>query len=286
MPSEKKKAAPSPKIQAMLSLLEDSDPEVVAGLAENLQRMPESEFQAVIDAWCRNADDLKAPMPSAISLAQRRRAMEQFCRLTENRKPIELETGALLISMWGRPDLPLSRAQLKLDAYAGHLSETISRQTAGEQPVEAAASLCRYLFEEIGFRGNEENYSDPDNSFISAVLETRLGIPISLCLVALLVARRIGLDLIPIGSPNRFLIAVRGVQHLTYIDCFGGGNFLEDAQARRLLGKFPAKVEAFPPADTREILARMLRNLHPVYRELGDTMRNVELERMLSCVAI
>ena len=62
------------------------------------------------------------------------------------------------------------------------------------------------LFHEWGFRGNQENYTDPRNSLLDQVLATRKGIPISLCIIYLLVAERLGLELESVGIPGHFLV--------------------------------------------------------------------------------
>ena len=271
------------ELDAILDLLKDSDPDVVSSLAENLKRMKEDKLAKILEAWKERAGET---IPPAFNLFQRMVTMEKFCELAERPDPLELETGVFLISRWGRPDLSQTRAELKLDAYAGHLFEQVTRESARENPTEVARLLCRYLFAEIGFRGNEENYSDPDNSFLSAVIEQRMGIPLSLSVLVLLIAKRIELELQPIGSPNRFLLAVRDGDQVTYIDCFGGGKFLKETQARKLLGDLPPGLKPFPPAGTPEILARMLRNLHANYQALQDEKRLREIERMLSSVSI
>lgn len=279
-----KKPLDPAELVAILDLLEDRDADVVFSLAKNIKSMEEDQLGALLEAWHQRGGQ---GIPPAFEIAQRLRAVEKFCVLVSRPDhPPELESGAFLISSWGRPDLSLRRAQLKLDAYASHLSETISRKSARENPMEAARALCRYLFDEIGFRGNEENYTDPDNSFLAAVIELRRGIPISLCVMALLVAKRMFLELVPIGSPNRFLLAVRDGEHLRYIDCFGGGLFLDAAQARQRLGDFPEGVEPFPQVGTHEILARMLRNLYANYRQIRDELRVAEIERMLTAASI
>ncbi|OGH56373.1 MAG: hypothetical protein A3G34_01625 [Candidatus Lindowbacteria bacterium RIFCSPLOWO2_12_FULL_62_27] len=276
------------KLEALYRLLQDDDSDVVASLAASLKRMSEADLRTILEFWqarSRSASETPA-QPPAIALALRLSAVDRFCALMAQPVLPELETGAFLISAWGRPDLPERRSQLKLDAYASRMADTIPRRQARENPAASARELCRYLFEEIGFRGNEENYHDPDNSFLSAVIDRRRGIPISLSVLTLLIARRMTLNLLPIGAPNRFLLAVRENSGLTYIDCYGGGQFLNAAQARPLLGEVPEGFDPFPEVNSNEILARMLRNLHVNYRQAADEARVLEVERMLSSVTV
>ncbi len=270
--------------EAILKLLEDDDPDVVLSLAEQLKRASDERLADLSGEWRRRFGN---STPPAILHAQRLRAMDQFLQMASwPADRVDLETGAFLISTWGEPDRSVSRAKLKLDAYAGHLTDSITRADLRERPIESARSLCRYLFEEIGFSGNEDNHMDPANSFLAAVVERRKGIPITLSLLTLLVAGRMSLPLLPIGSPRRFMLAVEDNGQTTYVDCYGGGLFLKDDQAKRLIGTLPDGVDPFPRVDNREIIARMLRNLQAVYAELNDASRLNELHQMLTALAV
>ena len=87
---------------------------------------------------------------------------------------------------------------------------------------ESAASLNRYLFEELGFRGNRDDYYDPRNSYLNQVLERRVGIPITLSVLYLEIATRIGLDLKGVSFPGHFMVKLNGERNFKI--------FLSDAQ--------------------------------------------------------
>jgi len=178
---------------------------------------------------------------------------------------LALDEAALLIAAHGRPDLDVAAQQRRLDALAG---------ACGEPTVEG---VRRHLFEVVGLRGDRRRYHDPRNSFLDAVLDRRQGIPISLAVVTVEVARRLGVALLPVAMPGHFLVGVPGEAGATggYLDPFGGGRRLdrEGCQAlyRAVFGAGARLAdEMLAPVGPRAVLARMLANLRTSYLAAGD----------------
>lgn len=142
----------------------------------------------------------------------------------------ELESGALLLSRTIHPDLNIGACCAELDRLAGRCQELIAEPVTVR---EKCRILNRVLFHEHGFRGNTEDYADPLNSFLDQVLIRRKGIPLSLSIVYLLVAERVGLPLEPVGLPGHFLVGCYTEGHPFYIDPFNAGRLLtaDDAVA-------------------------------------------------------
>jgi regulator of sirC expression with transglutaminase-like and TPR domain len=173
-------------------------------------------------------------------------------------------------------------AGLDQAAYLGRLdalAERVLRRAPA--PVRAASTLRalrEILFEEEGFKGNEKSYYDPRNSYLNEVLDRRLGIPISLSVLFMEVARRAGLALEGVGFPGHFLVKLRpeaGPE--VFIDPYNGGEFLT---ADECVGRFK-NVSLGREFDSRflegvaprQILGRMLHNLKRIYVEQGDDVR-------------
>lgn len=172
----------------------------------------------------------------------------------------DLAGGALLIASAAEPSLDSAHCLAQLDEFAVGVSDLVS--------------LCRRLFVELGFKGDDRNYYSPANSLLHRVVERRRGIPITLSVVALEVARRGGVRLEPIGMPAHFL--VRDPDTGLYIDSYGA-TVLDDRECEALFreatGAGPEVEfgpEARPVVGTRDILARMLANLIQVYRQLSE----------------
>ena len=176
-----------------------------------------------------------------------------------------------------RATLVIARTEypgLDVEAYAARI-EDLARRVAGLvpelDPQRALPALNQVLFGELKLRGNREDYYDPRNSFLNDVLDRGLGIPITLSIVYMEVARRIGLALSGVGMPGHFLLkynAEDGKEAL--IDCFNRGDVLsrQDCQSRLdeiYSGEMKLRPEFLHPISRRQILTRMLNNLKTVY---------------------
>ena len=156
------------------------------------------------------------------------------------------------------------------------------RMPAAGSPLARAAGLAAFLFEDVGLRGNQDNYYDPRNSYLNEVIDRRLGLPITLSAIFLEVAKRVGLDAEGIGLPGHFLVAVRdgGMRH--FLDPFHGGAWLTREELDDLIGGAGGHRrllrEWLAPMPPDAILARMLFNLRGVY------VRNEDWRQALAVV--
>jgi len=220
---------------------------------------------------------------------------------------IDLTRAALLISRTRYPNLDIEAYAARIDSLARRVAGLVPKsdsQSATNGVAEDAAKLdarqtisaLNYvLFGELGLRGNRDDYYDPRNSFLNDVLDRGLGIPISLSVVYLEVARRIGFPVAGIGMPGHFLLQYRpttdtdsdgnlpgvkaadqlDVNQEVLIDCFNQGHMLspEDCQERLneiYSGQMNLRPEFLHPVNHRQILARMLNNLKTVYLSTRD----------------
>jgi regulator of sirC expression with transglutaminase-like and TPR domain len=122
----------------------------------------------------------------------------------------------------------------------------------------------------LGFRGNVDNYFDPRNSFLNQVLDRRIGIPITLSVLYLELARRLDLPFVGIGLPGHFIVRYDGDAEPLYLDPFYGGVPMTQQECRQRIddisqGRLAFKPSFLDPLSPRQILTRMLRNLKAVY---------------------
>jgi regulator of sirC expression with transglutaminase-like and TPR domain len=172
----------------------------------------------------------------------------------------ELETGIFLLTRTVNPDFDLTAVSAQLDAFAARAKKLMPRSASLRAQCRV---LNRVLFEEYGLRGDQEHYADPRNSFLDQVLERRIGIPISLSIIYLLVAQRTGVELEPVGVPGHFLVGGYEPEGPFFIDAFNGGMLLspEDVFERiRALDHTPQLAD-LAPTPVREVLCRVCRNL-------------------------
>jgi regulator of sirC expression with transglutaminase-like and TPR domain len=184
----------------------------------------------------------------------------------------ELETGALLLARTVFPDLDVGLSCERLDDLAARCRELIAEPLSVR---EKCRIMNRVLFHENGFRGNHEHYTDPLNSFLPIVLERRKGIPLSLSIVYLLVAQRLGIDLEPVGLPGHFMVGCYLEDAPLFIDPYEQGAFRtpEELFAYLKAGKHHPKVSDLAPTTVREVLCRSCRNLVNHYTATGDPDR-------------
>lgn len=185
---------------------------------------------------------------------------------------------ALLIARDEYPDLDAAGYAAQVDTYAAALRPQL------EQGIDLPARLTainRYLFEEIGFAGNNVQYDDPRNSYLNQVVDRKLGIPISLAVIQMEVTRRLGMPLDGISFPGHFLVRLPVDDGILVLDPYNKGrpvsaDELRERASPHLGGQAPDDqqlLQILAPATHRMILMRMLRNLKGLYLERGDWER-------------
>ena len=157
------------------------------------------------------------------------------------------------------------------------------------QPLALLAHLHDVLFEEAGFRGNREDYYNPLNSYIPAVLDTRRGIPITLCLIYRVVAEGVGFEVEGVNTPGHFLVRLRTPEGWMLVDPFCSGGVLTEEEAfdrvDRVTGRPTPRTAQYLAAATHpQWLSRMLLNLQHVFASSdrrGDLVAMGELQSLL-----
>jgi regulator of sirC expression with transglutaminase-like and TPR domain len=209
-------------------------------------------------------------------------------------KELDLERAALLIAEAEYPGLDIARYVAKLDELGAEARSRLlaSGLRPGRAPVSVTlTTILHLLYRDLGFRGNVADYYDPRNSFLNLVLERRTGIPISLALVLMAVAKRCGLRLQGVSFPGHFLVrAISETGAPLFIDPFEGRVLArEEMQAmwEQMTGQPgppPGDEQALAPASRRQIIARMLNNLRCIYEVRGDGPRLCQVLARLAVV--
>ncbi len=204
--------------------------------------------------------------------------LEPFVELLKgDDERIDLARACLLIAQDAYPALDVERYLAELERLAPRLRGRLPRTAGAEEKVVA---LNQFLFGDLGYTGNAEDYYDPRNSYLNEVIDRRTGIPITLSVLYMELGRRIGLPLEGISFPGHFLVRLPLRGGMLVIDPFAGGEpqsedelreRLERVIPREATGGIPVRelpLEQFlEPASHRQILARILRNLKSIYRQ-------------------
>jgi regulator of sirC expression with transglutaminase-like and TPR domain len=276
--SEKQRAA-------FLTLLADEDAAVYRTVRQKILRMGPPAM-----AWLR---------PCMISLdpALRRRTQEivlhfekqaadnhflAFC--LQHGEEFDLEQGAWLLAQSEYPEINIDGYRALLDGYAAEIKERLHHRNCAKGVLGVINKL---LFQELGFTGNERDFCDPQNSYLNRVLDRRSGNPISLCLIYVLLARRLSLPISGIGLPGRFICRYQTSAGETYVDAFAGGTLLTKADCVQYLlnTSFSVRDDYLSPVTPRRFLLRVCANLHQIYLQNGRDERTIRMQRYIVALA-
>lgn len=174
-----------------------------------------------------------------------------------------LDTASLLIAAHADRRLDIEAQKRRLDDLAAACAEPV------------LAEVTNVLFGIEGFRGNDADYYDPRNSYLDQVLERRVGIPITLSVVLMEVARRVGIVLEGVSMPGHFLVRLPGAPPIL-LDPFEGGRLLSEHECEQRFRAVQGPAVPFDPGylepvGTIAILARMLNNLRNIHLQRQDS---------------
>ena len=222
---------------------------------------------------------------------------DQFAELVSREDDrIELARACLQIAQDAYPGLDVDGYVGEIDRLATRLRARFAPESVAEDRVIA---LNEFLFDDLGFGGNTDDYYDPRNSYLNEVIDRRTGIPITLSVLYMEIGRRIDLPFEGVSFPGHFLVRLRLRGGTLVLDPFSGGAPQSEDELRARLQRVIPRAAAgsnadrvpvadlpldqfLEPAGKRQILARLLRNLKGVYREKDKPERLLEvLNRMI-----
>jgi regulator of sirC expression with transglutaminase-like and TPR domain len=196
---------------------------------------------------------------------------------------IDLGRAALAIAASDYPNLDIDAYLFRIDGLAAAAEMRLGAET---DVYRSIAALNQVFFKEHGFRGNREDYFDPKNSFLNEVLDRRTGIPISLSVLYMEVARRMGLSLQGIGFPGHFLVKYLGDDEEIVVDPFNQGEILSKQNLKSMLDRLYGGKITFDPGllesvTKKQILRRMLNNLKIIYLRQKDLIKGLSVVERL-----
>ena len=212
-------------------------------------------------------------------------ARAQFAeQLQRDEAALELDRAALLIAAESYPTLDVESYLSQLDELA---AQARANDTPYASPVTRILRLNDLMYGEWGFHGNAEDYYDARNSFFNEVLDRRTGIPITLAVVYLEIARRLGLTLHGVGMPGHFIVKYQDPDEELFIDPFNEGRLLSEEDCFRMVlqmyqGRVVFERRLLDAVTKRQILARMLQNLKGIYARANDHAKTLSaIERVM-----
>ena len=274
------------EIESLMLLLEDPDPFV--------QEQVQLRFMELGDRAIPILDQIRVETKNK---EEKKRAKDVLYKLTFSSlkedfaelllegvgNRAQLERAVITLARFGNPTLRESEYVKKLDYFADMIRASL-RYNRSER--EEMQTFMKFIFEDLNFRGDNKDYHNPANGFIDQVIERRKGLPISLSLVAMFIARRLQLPVFGVNMPIHFMLAFVGEKEEQLIDPYDQGAEVSYDQCYFFLKKnnVTPKPDHFKMASDLNILARCIRNLMHSYERKEEYDRVRDLKSLLELV--
>ncbi len=280
----------NPQLSAMISLLDDDDSAVFQSVSHKLREVVSSdnpEAAEVMRLIVEKRDSV--PDPAAKRITKFIDEI-QFQRLAPKLRHALLDSASLedfcfLIAQIGYPALDVQKYRQELNRIESVLRlEYASSQTTAE--IDRVFMMSNVIFDREEFRGNSSNYYEPENSYINRVIERRLGIPISLGAIVLIMAERLSLPIFGVNMPAHFMLKYERYNFELFIDPFNQGRILDKQDCIRfLMNQGYGYVEQYlAKATTAQIVERMFNNLRNSYTELMMEQKRALIDQYLDVI--
>jgi regulator of sirC expression with transglutaminase-like and TPR domain len=266
-------------LRSLVDLLDDEDPRSLEMVSRRILDVGAPAIPFLEAARAASEPELAARFDAMAEKLRFHGLKLDFLSLAAERA-LDLEAGAFLLARFVRPGADEAVYRRWLDRVAAAAEDDIPEDAS---VTEAARRLSARLFQSMGFAGNEANYYDPDNSCLTRVIDTRRGIPVTLSVLYLLVAKRLKLPIYGVGTPGHFLLGFREEGEARYLDAFRSGKLMDAAEVKRMLVRngYEFREEYLKPCGPREILTRMMRNLLSIYQKTGADERAERLSALV-----
>jgi regulator of sirC expression with transglutaminase-like and TPR domain len=268
------------EIKALISLLEDEDESISSHVEQKIRSLGTQAIPYLEQEWESNlSPDIQAKIENIVHDLQSdlRRERLKVWYESEDR---DLLSGMWIVATIQYPDLEISKIRHEIE----QIYYQVWVQFQGElTPMEQIKILNNVLFSKLRFGSNTKNFHSPGNSMLNVVLETKRGNPISLCVIYLLVARKLKLPVFGINLPNMFMLLFRNEHQEFYINAFNRGLIF----TRKDLESYIHEINLVPqpsffePCGNEEIIRRSLRNLVMAFEKIGEHARADEVKSLL-----
>jgi len=270
---------------ALISLLADDDTAVYQMVRERLLSYGPIAYEWLRPHTLSSDPKMRRRAREILTAHARQECHERFmeyCR--RNGEDLVLEEAVGLLGQTRYPEINLEAYSALFDGWAMELRDRIS-------PVNPAAEnlaiINRFLFEELGFSGNEHYGYEPESCYLNQVVDSRRGNPISLCAVYLFIARRLCLPVAGIGLPGHFICRYQSSTTEIYVDCFRKGMFLTKADCIKHLlnANYGLANGHLSPVSPKRMLLRMCNNLVVTYGHLENTEEAALVQRYIAAMS-
>jgi regulator of sirC expression with transglutaminase-like and TPR domain len=257
------------EIKALISLLSETAPKNLIVIKNKLIDLKQKAFPFLQEALTHENPKIRNAVSSILEEIRIDDLTRKWIAFASGKGDVDLEEGAFLYSTYGYPHLDVAQYQRILNQWTDEIARLLN---SGRLIEKSFQIVLNYFFQTLGFTGNRENYHDPENSYLPAVIDSKKGLPITLSVIFLLITKRLNLPFFPVGMPGHFIVKYQGDGEMFFIDPFNGGKVLTEQDCINFLTNsgYGYREEYLQITGNRAILERMIRNLINVYTQNDD----------------
>ncbi len=268
------------EFKALVSLLEDEDSEVSKHVEDKIMSLGGSVIPFLEQQWESSFDTtIQRKIEDMIHTLQFDQLKNRLANWKDAGATSLLE-GMWLISTYQYPDIELEELNQELEQIYYNIWTELKENL---HPYDVVKIINHALFQKLKFRANTKNFHSPNNSFLKSVLESKKGNPISLSVVYMLIAEKLGLPVYGVNLPNLFIITYKTEELQFYINSFNRGLIFSKKDIDNFLSNLSLipKTTYYQPCSNEEIVKRMLRNLIMAYEKLNEHDKAEEIKELL-----
>ncbi len=271
-------------IASLIKLLDDEDIFVSRSAYERLLDLGTDAIPTILEFRANANGHLKNLLDEIVDNLRYRKYIDDVVSYFKSADK-DIEQGAFLVAKFAYPDVNFKEYSEILELMALDLKKRIYTK---DNIFDIVETVNRFFFIEKGFRGNFENYYEPDNVFINRVIDRRVGIPITLSLVYILVGRRANLPVYGVALPGHFVVRYESNGFEIYVDPFNKGRLMTKDDCEKLVSQlgYAQKEEYFMRATSGGIVKRMLGNLALAYKNSGYIEKANKLIEIIKLIEV
>jgi regulator of sirC expression with transglutaminase-like and TPR domain len=277
-----------PELNHLIKLIDDEDEEIYENIKKRFLLYGE-ESKNFLSEFTKSEDLLIAERSKEIiSILDFKLVENKIRELFLNKKNL-LERAVFLISEYGYPNVDFDNYKMIIDKMAFDIESRIERKIRKvSSSYEKIKIINDYLFKRKKFKGNTENYNETDNLYINKVIDRKMGIPVSLSILYLLIANRLKLPIYGVNLPSHFIVKYQDDKEELFIDPFNEGIVISRKEAIKFLKQLGLseedcnKISFLNNASERDIVKRYINNLIHIYEKNNEKLKAGKLKQLLS----
>lgn len=272
------------EIRALVSLLDDDDAEISSLVEGKIRSLGSDVIPYLEGSWEESFDPVYQKKLEDLIHDLQMKGLEEKLRTWIDGGAINLLEGMWILNTYLYPDLSYEK-------LAGEVEQLYYRVwlefREAQSPTDQIRLLNNLFYNTMGFGPNTKNFHSPSNSMLSVVLENKRGNPITLCVIYMLIAQKLGMPVYGVNLPNLFVLTYRQQSLQFYINVFNRGIIFSKTDIEHYINqlKLQHNTSFYEPCSNEEIVQRVLRNLILSYEKSGDSDRSRELEQVLNAIS-